>query len=77
MYTMEELALSRPKHVFDLPALTIWTLALAGALALRSARALDAHRALNIECGREGPGRRRPYSTSIERSGLPETWRLR
>ena len=54
MYLNNQQALSRPRHLFDIPALSVLALAAAGESAVRLAHALDAARTASRDRGREG-----------------------
>lgn len=75
MYTQDTRALTRPQHPFDLPAVTVWTLAAVGQTSLRLANALDA----SITASEKRP---RPVDTAIARRShedylVPDAWRVR
>ena len=54
MYSNTQQALSRPRHLFDVPALSVLALAAVGESAVRLAHALDAARTASRGRGKEG-----------------------
>jgi hypothetical protein len=73
-------ALARPLHAFDLPALTVWTLALVGSATLNLAYALDSANARRV-ARRESAQRPRARLGPSERAQtdhlVPDSWRIR
>lgn len=74
--------LARPRHIFDLPAFAVWTLAAIGTVALAIAHALDdvvaRRNARSLERAwrpRSRPGPE-PPPTPAEH-GVPDAWRIR
>lgn len=80
MFEARTHALSRPAHPFDLPAATVWTLALVGSAAVRLAYTLDATLSRRAE-RRESADRPRARlgpSQSVQADHLiPDSWRIR
>jgi len=74
MYLTNNQTLARPRHVFDLPALSILALAVAGESAIRLAHALDGIRTADQARSREGLPR---ALEQHERELLPDPRRLR
>lgn len=68
-------ALSRPRHLFDLPAISAIALASAGRAAIELAHAIDDRRTTEWHDAR----RHRPSGAVAPhtREMLPETWRIR
>ena len=71
-------ALARPKNLFDLPAMTVWTLATAGSATLALAHALDAAVARR-NARRVWPERSRQQSEPRSHADflLNDSWRVR
>jgi len=74
-------ALARPRHVFDLPAVTVWTLAAAGTAALAIAHVLDdavaRREARASERAQRPRARLGPKRTTHAEFGATDAWRLR
>jgi hypothetical protein len=80
MFETRTQALSRPAHVLDLPALTVWILALAGSASLRLAFALDAANARRIarrESAQRPRARLGPTQSAQTDHLVPDSWRIR
>jgi hypothetical protein len=71
-------ALARPKSLFDMPAMTVWTLAAAGSATLALAHALAAAVARR-NAQRDWPERRRqqPELRSHADFSVTDSWRVR
>ena len=74
MYFNNQQALSRPRHLFDVPALSVLALAAVGESAVRLAHALDAARTASRGRGKEGLPR---ALEQHERDLVPDSRRIR
>ena len=74
MYFNHQQAFSRPRHLFDVPALSVLALAAVGESAIRLAHALDEARTAPRAHGREGLPR---ALEQHERELLPDFRRIR
>lgn len=74
-------ALARPRHIFDVPAFTVWTLAAAGTAVLAIAHTLDAtiaRREARALAPAERPrARLGPERPSHAEYGATDAWRIR
>jgi len=80
MFTTNHPALTRPRHAFDLPGATVWSLAVTGRAMLLLAHALDTNidRRAPHACAADRPRARLGPAGKVHTDHLiPNTWRVR
>jgi len=80
MIKTDTYAFARPRHLFDVPAFTVWALAAAGSASIRLAYALDVARSQHLADNRSvhRPRARLGPSESAQTDHLvPDSWRVR
>ncbi len=81
MFDQHTSALTRPRHVFDVPAIAVWTLAMTGAATLRLAHALDRASARRTHVSASSSERPRarigPSGEVLAKHFVPDSFRIR
>jgi len=74
-------ALARPRHIFDVPAFTVWVLAASGVAALAIAHALDdvvaRRNARSLAQAERARARLGPERATHAEYGVTDAWRIR